>query len=145
MLKAGGLFVMLSDDLEKEIRKTAYELWQKANRPEGRDLEFWLIAERQVFEQWKRQFLDSFQHKNEHLEFWLSSERPVFGEEWDRFVIETAVAPLKKSAFKDILKTFNEVNDTLLRNTVRNPADENWLIFRHNGQNIRFSKNYIQI
>lgn len=28
------------------ISNRAYHLWEKANRPEGRDLDFWLAAER---------------------------------------------------------------------------------------------------
>jgi hypothetical protein len=32
------------------IRARAYELWEEAGRPIGRDLEFWLEAERQITE-----------------------------------------------------------------------------------------------
>ncbi|MGY4629103.1 DUF2934 domain-containing protein [Bradyrhizobium sp. USDA 4486] len=32
---------------EETIRRRAYELWQSAGRPGGRDLEFWLSAERE--------------------------------------------------------------------------------------------------
>ncbi|SFJ27603.1 DUF2934 domain-containing protein [Bradyrhizobium sp. Gha] len=32
---------------EEEIRRRAYDLWQTAGRPEGRDLDFWLSAERE--------------------------------------------------------------------------------------------------
>ncbi|WP_128933989.1 DUF2934 domain-containing protein [Bradyrhizobium zhanjiangense] len=32
---------------EEAIRRRAYELWQNAGRPGGRDLEFWLSAERE--------------------------------------------------------------------------------------------------
>jgi Protein of unknown function (DUF2934) len=31
-----------------QVRARAYELWEQAGRPAGRDLEFWLEAERQV-------------------------------------------------------------------------------------------------
>lgn len=31
-----------------KVRARAYELWEQAGRPEGRDLEFWLGAERQI-------------------------------------------------------------------------------------------------
>jgi hypothetical protein len=31
-----------------EIRARAYELWEKAAKPSGRDVEFWLEAERQL-------------------------------------------------------------------------------------------------
>ncbi|MET4631001.1 hypothetical protein ABIB83_008061 [Bradyrhizobium sp. I1.8.5] len=34
--------------LEDETRRRAHELWENAGRPEGRDLEFWLQAERVV-------------------------------------------------------------------------------------------------
>jgi hypothetical protein len=33
-----------------QIRARAYELWEDAGRPAGRDVEFWLEAERQVEE-----------------------------------------------------------------------------------------------
>jgi hypothetical protein len=32
----------------RQIRARAYELWEKAGRPAGRDLEFWLEAEREI-------------------------------------------------------------------------------------------------
>jgi hypothetical protein len=32
----------------QEVRARAYELWEKAGRPIGRDVEFWLEAERQL-------------------------------------------------------------------------------------------------
>lgn len=34
--------------LVEETRRRAYELWENAGRPEGRELEFWLQAEREV-------------------------------------------------------------------------------------------------
>ena len=33
-----------------QVKARAYELWQEAGRPSGRDVEFWLEAERQVKE-----------------------------------------------------------------------------------------------
>jgi hypothetical protein len=33
---------------EEAIRGRAYDLWQAAGRPEGRDLDFWLRAEREL-------------------------------------------------------------------------------------------------
>jgi hypothetical protein len=33
-----------------EIRARAYELWEKAGKPTGRDEEFWLMAEREIVE-----------------------------------------------------------------------------------------------
>ncbi|QOG16364.1 DUF2934 domain-containing protein [Bradyrhizobium sp. SEMIA] len=35
---------------EEAIRKRAYELWLSAGRPGGRDLEFWLSAEREFLQ-----------------------------------------------------------------------------------------------
>ena len=32
------------DSVEKTIRKRAYDLWQRAGRPEGRSEEFWFAA-----------------------------------------------------------------------------------------------------
>ena len=32
------------DSFEKTIRKRAYDLWQRADRPEGRSEEFWFAA-----------------------------------------------------------------------------------------------------
>jgi len=34
-----------------KVRARAYELWERAGRPPGRDLEFWLDAERQIKEE----------------------------------------------------------------------------------------------
>jgi len=33
-----------------KVRTRAYELWEEAGRPSGRDVDFWLEAERQVSE-----------------------------------------------------------------------------------------------
>jgi len=33
---------------ESEIREAAYQRWEKAGRPAGRDLQFWLDAEAQL-------------------------------------------------------------------------------------------------
>ena len=33
---------------ESSVSRVAYQLWEKAGRPAGRDLEFWLAAEAQV-------------------------------------------------------------------------------------------------
>ncbi len=32
----------------EQVSRRAYELWQQAGYPQGRDLEFWLAAERQL-------------------------------------------------------------------------------------------------
>jgi uncharacterized protein (UPF0147 family) len=32
----------------RRVRARAYELWEQAGRPVGRDVEFWLEAERQI-------------------------------------------------------------------------------------------------
>ncbi|HTI01041.1 MAG TPA: DUF2934 domain-containing protein [Acidisoma sp.] len=37
-----------SEDRLQRIRDTAYELWEKAGRPEGQDHDFWLEAEKIV-------------------------------------------------------------------------------------------------
>jgi hypothetical protein len=34
--------------LEEATRRRAYQLWQEARRPMGRDVEFWLRAEREL-------------------------------------------------------------------------------------------------
>lgn len=34
--------------LRQEVERRAYELWETEGRPEGRDLEHWLAAERQL-------------------------------------------------------------------------------------------------
>lgn len=34
--------------LREEVEHRAYELWEREGRPEGRDLEHWLAAERQL-------------------------------------------------------------------------------------------------
>lgn len=53
---------------QKEIEKIAYFLWENAGKPEGKDLEFWLLAERkhensrllETFEEKKYFFNDCF-------------------------------------------------------------------------------------
>ena len=32
----------------EEIRERAYELWERNHRPEGFEIEFWLLAEREL-------------------------------------------------------------------------------------------------
>ncbi|GGI33627.1 MULTISPECIES: DUF2934 domain-containing protein [Bradyrhizobium] len=39
---------------EEQIKNKAHELWEKAGRPEGRELEFWHQAERELQEQAER-------------------------------------------------------------------------------------------
>ena len=34
------------EDYEKLVRETAYRKWKDAGKPQGRDLEFWLAAEK---------------------------------------------------------------------------------------------------
>ncbi|WP_256468241.1 DUF2934 domain-containing protein [Bradyrhizobium sp. 150] len=41
---------LLSAERRRAIHMRAQELWEEAGRPEGRDLEFWLQAERQLLE-----------------------------------------------------------------------------------------------
>lgn len=38
------------DKAYDEVRKTAYDFWEKSGRPEGKDQEFWLAAEQHVIE-----------------------------------------------------------------------------------------------
>ena len=38
----------MEDTLEMQIRQRAYELWDAAGRPEGRAMDFWLEAERDL-------------------------------------------------------------------------------------------------
>jgi len=38
----------MNGGLEREIRTRAYERWQQEGRPEGRDKEHWLAAEREL-------------------------------------------------------------------------------------------------
>jgi hypothetical protein len=33
---------------EEEIRKRAHELWEQAGKPEGREEEFWRLAEQEL-------------------------------------------------------------------------------------------------
>jgi hypothetical protein len=40
-----------AESLEEETRSRAHELWQDAGRPAGRDLEFWLRAERELVDE----------------------------------------------------------------------------------------------
>ncbi len=36
------------EEKDKIIRQRAHELWEKAGKPEGRETDFWLQAEREV-------------------------------------------------------------------------------------------------
>jgi hypothetical protein len=38
----------MTEDREAKIRRRAHELWEEQGRPEGRETEFWLQAEREV-------------------------------------------------------------------------------------------------
>jgi hypothetical protein len=39
-----------SSNTEERIRARAHEVWEQNGRPTGRDLEFWLLAEREIKE-----------------------------------------------------------------------------------------------
>ncbi|WP_445217047.1 DUF2934 domain-containing protein [Bradyrhizobium sp. Pa8] len=39
-----------AESKEEQIRMRAHELWERAGRPGGRDLEFWLSAERELLD-----------------------------------------------------------------------------------------------
>jgi DNA invertase Pin-like site-specific DNA recombinase len=45
-----GKLKMTAEEIERQqnIRERAYEIWIEHGRPEGRDLQFWLAAEREV-------------------------------------------------------------------------------------------------
>jgi hypothetical protein len=38
----------MSDDIDAKIRKRAYAIWEKENRPEGRHLEHWHCAQAEI-------------------------------------------------------------------------------------------------
>ena len=37
-----------NQDQTERVRERAYELWDRNHRPEGLDLQFWLLAEREL-------------------------------------------------------------------------------------------------
>jgi hypothetical protein len=39
----------------EQIRERAYELWERNHRPEGFEIEFWLLAERELRKERERQ------------------------------------------------------------------------------------------
>ena len=39
----------------EQIRERAYELWERNHRPEGFEIEFWLLAERELRKERQRQ------------------------------------------------------------------------------------------
>jgi hypothetical protein len=41
---------MTAPDITEKIKQRAHELWAAEGRPEGRELEFWLQAERELSE-----------------------------------------------------------------------------------------------
>ena len=38
------------DEQEDQVRRRAHELWENEGRPEGREMDFWLQAEREIGE-----------------------------------------------------------------------------------------------
>ena len=40
--------IILAQPTEEQIRKRAFELWEQAGKPEGRDDEFWYQAQREL-------------------------------------------------------------------------------------------------
>jgi hypothetical protein len=38
----------MADPTEEDIKRRAYELWEKAGQPEGRDEEFYRLAEQEL-------------------------------------------------------------------------------------------------
>ncbi|WP_279594125.1 DUF2934 domain-containing protein [Methylobacterium sp. J-030] len=42
----------------EEIRERAYELWERNHRPEGFEIEFWLLAERELRKERQRRRTD---------------------------------------------------------------------------------------
>ena len=38
----------MAEPTEEQIRARAHELWEKAGQPEGRDKEFWELAEQEL-------------------------------------------------------------------------------------------------
>lgn len=43
-------FTTQADVVMDAIRGRAHELWEEAGRPQGRDFEFWLLAETEVMD-----------------------------------------------------------------------------------------------
>jgi len=43
----------------EQIRERAYELWERNHRPEGFEIEFWLLAERELRKERDRQRADA--------------------------------------------------------------------------------------
>jgi hypothetical protein len=39
---------MMAPPTEEQIRKRAFELWEQAGKPEGREDEFWQLAQREL-------------------------------------------------------------------------------------------------
>jgi hypothetical protein len=46
--RASELDRQASQPDEEDIRTRAYDLWRQAHEPEGRDEEFWLLAEQEL-------------------------------------------------------------------------------------------------
>jgi hypothetical protein len=51
-----GKLKMTAEEMERQhdIRERAHEMWIEHGRPEGRDIEFWLAAEREFDRQHRR-------------------------------------------------------------------------------------------
>jgi hypothetical protein len=39
---------MTDEELKQRVAERARQLWEEAGRPEGRDMEYWLIAEEEL-------------------------------------------------------------------------------------------------
>ena len=49
--KRSAQAVASAEEVQDQIRRRAYELWEQAGREHGRDTEHWLQAEREVNQQ----------------------------------------------------------------------------------------------
>ena len=45
----------MENPTEEQIRARAHELWEQAGKPEGREDEFWLLAEKDLSERSREQ------------------------------------------------------------------------------------------
>lgn len=54
----------MSKDRQARISEAAYRIWQREGFPEGRDIEHWLEAEREVFEAEQREAAETGPDEN---------------------------------------------------------------------------------
>lgn len=49
-----GLNTQAGPISNEQIRERAYDIWERHHRPEGFEMQFWLMAKRELMAEWER-------------------------------------------------------------------------------------------